>query len=175
MAIHPDDPPLPLFGLPRVVSTAADCKFLLAAVDTKANGLTLCTGSYGSRADNDVPAMAAEFASRIHFVHLRNVTVSPNGSFLESNHLEGDVDMYQVMVHLLTEQKRRRAAGLPEAECRLPFRPDHGHKLLHDIADPRTNPGYPAVGRLRGLAELRGLQLGVLRAHGSAHQPTPYV
>jgi len=164
MAIHPDDPPIGLFGLPRVVSTEEDCAFLLNCVDTKANGLTLCTGSYGSRADNDVPQMASRFADRIHFVHLRNVIRSPNGSFVESNHLEGDVDMYSVMLHLLKEQKRRRDAGVPELECRLPMRPDHGHKLLQDLKDPRTNPGYPAIGRLRGLAELRGLMMGIQRS-----------
>ena len=144
MCIHPDDPPRPLFGLPRIVSTADDIAFLLGAVDSDANGLTLCTGSLGAR----------RFASRTHFVHLRNVSKEPDGSFQEADHLGGDVDMVAVIQPLLHEQRRRRDAGDPH--WRLPFRPDHGHELLDD-RNRKTHPGYPLIGRLRGLAELRGV------------------
>lgn len=154
MCIHPDDPPRPLFGLPRIVSTADDIAFLLGAVDSDANGLTLCTGSLGASAVNDLPAIARQFAPRTHFVHLRNVGTEPDGSFQEADHLGGDVDMVTVIQPLLYEQKRRRDAGDPH--WRLPFRPDHGHELLDD-KNRRTHPGYPLIGRLRGLAELRGV------------------
>jgi mannonate dehydratase len=153
LAIHPDDPPFQLFGLPRVVSTPSDVRALLAAVDSPANGITLCTGSYGSRPDNDPVAMAKEFAGRIHFAHLRNVTTEPDGSFYEAEHLEGDTDMVAVIAVLLAEEARRRAAGdaLP-----IPMRPDHGHVLADDLGKA-TNPGYSLIGRLKGLAELRGV------------------
>ncbi|GGD03078.1 mannonate dehydratase [Aureimonas glaciei] len=153
LAIHPDDPPFQLFGLPRVVSTPSDVRALLAAVDSPANGITLCTGSYGSRPDNDPVAMAKEFAGRIHFAHLRNVTTEPDGSFYEAEHLEGDTDMVAVIAVLLAEEVRRRAAGdaLP-----IPMRPDHGHVLADDLGKA-TNPGYSLIGRLKGLAELRGV------------------
>jgi mannonate dehydratase len=154
MCIHPDDPPRPLFGLPRIVSTADDIAFLLDAVDSDANGLTLCTGSLGAGAGNDLPAIARQFAPRTHFVHLRNVSKEPDGSFQEADHLGGDVDMVTVIQPLLYEQRRRRDAGDPH--WRLPFRPDHGHELLDD-RNRRTHPGYPLIGRLRGLAELRGV------------------
>jgi mannonate dehydratase len=153
LAIHPDDPPFSLFGLPRVVSTPSDVRAILAAVDRPANGITLCTGSYGSRPDNDVTAMVKEFAQRIHFVHLRNVTVEPDGSFIEDEHLEGGTDMVAVLDLLLAEERRRRAAGDDKP---IPFRPDHGHLLGDDITK-KTNPGYSLVGRLKGLAELRGI------------------
>ncbi|HEY6433263.1 MAG TPA: mannonate dehydratase [Acetobacteraceae bacterium] len=154
LAIHPDDPPRPLFGLPRIVSDAGDLDFIIRAIDSDANGITLCTGSLGAGADNDLPAIAAQFARRIHFVHLRNVIKEPDGSFMEADHLGGDVDMVAVITSLLHEQARRHAAG--DANWRLPFRPDHGHELLDD-ANRKTHPGYPLIGRLRGLAELRGV------------------
>ena len=141
-------------GLPRIVSNANDIAFLLDAVPSPANGLTLCTGSLGARPENDLPAIARRFADRIHFAHLRNVVNEPDGSFTEADHLAGDVDMVAVVHALLTEQARRRATG--NRNWRLPFRPDHGHEMLDDIGKP-THPGYPAIGRMRGLAELRGV------------------
>jgi mannonate dehydratase len=153
LAIHPDDPPFPLFGLPRVVSTSSDIRKLLAAVDSPANGITLCAGSYGSRADNDVVAIAEEFAHRIHFAHLRNVTVEEDGSFNEAEHLEGRVDMVALIEILLREERRAGQAG---ERTSIPIRPDHGH-LLGDDVNKRTNPGYSYIGRLKGLAELRGI------------------
>jgi len=165
MAIHPDDPPIQLFGLPRVVSTAEHVRKLLAAHPSIHNGLTMCVGSYASRQDNDIPAMVTEFAAQISFIHLRNVQKDQQqvfqGSFTESDHLTGDVDMFLVMRTMLEEQERRRQVG--RGDTRLPYRPDHGHKMLDDLKKV-TNPGYPAVGRLRGLAELRGLELGILRS-----------
>ena len=162
LGIHPDDPPFSLFGLPRIVSTAEDVATLLAAVDRRANGLTLCAGSYGSRPDNDVPAIAARFADRVHFVHLRNVSRDADGSFTESDHLDGDVDMVKLIDVLLAEERRRAAAGESAA---IPMRPDHGHLLGYD-GDRRSNPGYSYIGRLKGLAELRGVvtTLEALRA-----------
>jgi len=155
LAIHPDDPPVPLFGLPRIVSTEEDLQLVLDASGLAANGLCFCTGSFGARADNDVQAMARRFAHRIHFAHLRNVQRNNQGDFIESPHLVGSVDMYAVVKTLLQEQQKR---GTP-----IPFRPDHGMKMLSDFERP-TRPGYTAVGRLRGLAELRGLQLGIRRS-----------
>lgn len=163
MGIHPDDPPCPLLGLPRVVSTEDDLAFLLGAVESEANGLTFCTGSLGAGRTNDVPAMARRFAERIHFVHLRNVAKEPDSSFMEADHLGGDVDMVSVVTTLLEEQKRRRDTGDPR--WRLPFRPDHGHELLDDVGK-KTHPGYPAVGRLRGLAEIRGVMTAVASLRG---------
>lgn len=163
MGIHPDDPPRPLFGLPRVVSTEDDLAHLLDAVKSEANGLTFCTGSLGAGVHNDVPAMAKRFADRVHFVHLRNVTKEPDGSFQEAEHLGGDVDMVSVVTTLLEEQKRRRDAGDPR--WRLPFRPDHGHELLDDVGK-KTHPGYPAIGRLKGLAEIRGVMTAVASMKG---------
>jgi mannonate dehydratase len=153
LTLHPDDPPRPLFGLPRVASTAEDYAALFAAVPTQANGMCFCTGSLGVRADNDLPAMARRFASRIHFAHLRATRRERDGlSFYEADHLDGDVDMVAVLDVLLDED-RRRAEGQT-----IPFRPDHGHRMLDDLsADRRVNPGYTAVGRLKGLAELRGV------------------
>ena len=158
MCIHPDDPPRSLFGLPRVVSTAEDLDFIVGAVDSVANGVTLCTGSLGARAGNDLPAIAERFAARIHFVHLRNVAKEPDGSIMEADHLGGDVDMVAVVTALLREQARRHTSG--DAAWRIPFRPDHGHELLED-ARRKTHPGYPLIGRLRGLAELRGVMTAV--------------
>jgi mannonate dehydratase len=163
LCIHPDDPPRPLLGLPRICSSAEDIAFILDAVPSAANGLTLCTGSLGAGAHNDVPAIAARFAERIAFVHLRNVEKFEDGSFMEADHLAGDTDMVAVVHALLLEQRRRHAAG--EAHWRLPFRPDHGHELLDDVGKP-THPGYPAIGRLRGLAEIRGVMTALAHRHG---------
>ncbi|HZR72558.1 mannonate dehydratase [Bradyrhizobium sp.] len=161
LAIHPDDPPRPLMGLPRIVSTAQGIERVLAAVDSPANGLTFCTGSLGAGVANDVPAMAQRFARRTHFVHLRNVRKEADGSFEEAEHLAGDTDMFTVVETFLREQARRRETG--DAMWRLPFRPDHGHELLDDVGK-QSFPGYSAIGRLKGLAELRGLMTGIARA-----------
>lgn len=155
LCIHPDDPPFPLYGLPRVVSTAADARSILAMVDSPANGLTFCTGSYGVRADNDLPAMVREFGPKIHFTHLRNVQREDDGSFYEADHLDGSTDMVAVAAGLLAEQNRRKAEGRPD--WRIPMRPDHGHLLADDIGKSDINPGYSLIGRLKGLAELRGV------------------
>jgi len=163
LAIHPDDPPRPLMGLPRIVSAAQDIERILAAVDSSANGLTFCTGSLGAGVTNDVPAMAQRFAARTHFVHLRNVRKEADGSFEEAEHLAGDTDMFAVVDTFLREQARRREQG--DAMWRLPFRPDHGHELLDDVGK-QSFPGYSAIGRLRGLAELRGLMTGIARVRG---------
>lgn len=169
LCIHPDDPAFSLFGLPRVVSTADDARRILAAYDSAANGLTFCTGSYGTRADNDLPAMVREFGPRIHFAHLRNVTREADGSFHEADHLGGSTDMPAVILALLDEQERRRAEG--RADWQIPLRPDHGHLLADDIAKDRINPGYSLIGRLRGLAELRGTMAGIAAVR--KHQGEP--
>jgi mannonate dehydratase len=158
LAIHPDDPPWSLFGLPRVVSTADDVRKILAGSDTYANGLTFCVGSYGARADNDLLAMVREFASRIHFAHLRQVLLEADGCFHEADHLGGSSDMVGVIRALMQEEMRRRRGG--RADHEIPMRPDHGHLLAEEIYK-RVNPGYSLVGRLKGLAELRGVMQGL--------------
>ena len=163
MAIHPDDPPRSLMGLPRVVSNADDIAFILDAVPSRANGLTLCTGSLGAGPANDVPAIAKQFAGRISFVHLRNVAKEPDGSFMEADHLGGDTDMVAVVDVLLQEQKARQDAG--RSDWRLPFRPDHGHELLDDVGKG-SFPGYSAIGRLKGLAEIRGVMTAIAAMKG---------
>ena len=154
LCIHPDDPPRPLLGLPRIVSTAADLAFVLEQTPEAANGITFCTGSLGVRADNDLVAMVCKFAGRIYFAHLRSTTrESDPESFHEAAHLDGDVDMVAIVRELVLEERCRKQAG---DASEIPFRSDHGHKILTDI-EKRSAPGYPAVGRLRGLAELRGV------------------
>ena len=155
LAIHPDDPPFPMFGLPRVVSTAADVEALFSAADVPANGLCFCTGSFGARADNNLPDMFRRLGRRTHFLHLRQVQLEPDGSFYEANHLEGSHDVYAIVREIVLEEQRRNV--------QIPMRPDHGHRMLDDLRKQGGNPGYTAIGRLRGLAELRGLEMGTLR------------
>ena len=160
MCIHPDDPPFSLFGIPRVVSTADDLDVFFKAVPSLCNGLTFCTGSFGVRPDNDLLAMFTKHASRIHFLHFRSTLRDQMGNFQEANHLEGDVDMYSMVKAALKEEFKRKSSG--RADWVIPMRPDHGHQMLDDL-QKTTNPGYSAIGRLRGLAELRGLATAISR------------
>lgn len=161
MAVHPDDPPRPILGLPRIVSSADDLQWMIDTIDSPANGFTMCTGSYGVLAENDLAGMVKRFGPRIYFAHLRSTRREANPkTFYEAAHLGGDVDMFAVIKAIAEEEQRRRNAG---QEDLIPMRPDHGHQMLDDL-HKKTNPGYSAIGRLKGLAEIRGVELAIHRA-----------
>lgn len=155
LAIHPDDPPFPILGLPRVVSSLNDIEYFLKKVSSPANGVCFCTGSLGASVNNDLANMVRSIGEKIHFIHLRNVTKDKEGNFYEADHLGGDNDMYAIVKEILMLQQKLKIS--------IPFRPDHGHQMLDDLSK-NTNPGYSAIGRLKGLAEIRGLELGILRS-----------
>ena len=159
MCIHPDDPPFTLLGLPRVVSTREDYQYIFDQAPSLSNGMTFCTGSLGVRADNDLPAIFDAFADRVHFLHLRSTKRDAKGNFYEADHLTGDVDMFEIITRVTKEQRRRHAEKREDAS--IPMRPDHGHQMLDDLVKSKINPGYSAIGRLKGLAELRGLEWGI--------------
>lgn len=164
LCCHPDDPPFPLLGLPRIMSTADDYRQILGAVDSRANGMTLCSGSFGARPDNDIPAIMTEFGPKVHFLHLRNVsrdTDAVAGSFYEAEHLGGDTDMVALIAAILAEEARRAREG--RADAQIPMRPDHGQDILDDLGR-RAQPGYPTIGRMKGLAELRGVMTALSHA-----------
>ncbi|MDP4680617.1 MAG: mannonate dehydratase, partial [Cyclobacteriaceae bacterium] len=159
LCCHPDDPPYPIFGLPRIVSNEEDLTFLTSCVDSPSNGITFCTGSLGPRAANDLPGIVERLGHKFHFLHLRNVQRQDDGSFYEADHLGGSVDMYNVMLALVKEVRKRKESG--RSDFAIPMRPDHGHQMLDDLNKKVPFAGYSAIGRLRGLAELRGLELGI--------------
>ncbi|WP_316810895.1 mannonate dehydratase [Pedobacter heparinus] len=161
MCIHPDDPPFPILGLPRVVSTEEDLLDVVNFIPSASNGITFCTGSLGANPENNLPAMLERLGPDIHFIHLRNVQREADGSFYEAEHLDGSTDMFAVMQQIIKEQKRREHAG--RTDIAIPMRPDHGHKILDDV-HRNTYPGYSVIGRMKGLAELRGLELGIRRS-----------